>query len=190
MIKDAFDPIEERRRYEEETEREAARVKEIDEQSRYLFGAQFERYFPMYVVSHGAEHALGLIGMKDIIAYVKARSAEIVEKIESEARQTIDELRSEARRLREKNSCDATERSINEYLSKDYRRALDRLHEKASSPDLSISDTDWRKLINEQYASLKRKRKDTCRRICLERTRAEAEEREFYLEDYYPSRWI
>lgn len=46
------------------------------------------------------------------------------------------------------------------------------------------------KEIDEQYASLERKRKDTCRRICLERTRAEAEEREFYLEDYYPSRWI
>ena len=30
MIEDAFDPIEERRRYEEETEREAARVREVD----------------------------------------------------------------------------------------------------------------------------------------------------------------
>ena len=190
MIEDAFDPIEERRRYQEETERESARVKEIDEQSRYLFGAQFDRYFPMYVASHGAVHALDLIGMKDIISYVKVRSAEIVEKIESEARRTINELNSEARRLSEKNIYDATERSINVYLAGDYKRALNRLHNEACDSNRHLTAEQWKGLIETIYTSMENEREKTRGEVALEHARIEAEEREFYLENFLPSKWI
>ena len=190
MIEDAFDPIEERRRYEEETEREAARVREQDEQSRYLFGTQFDRYFPMYVASHGAVHTLDLIGMKDIVAYVRMRSAEMVEKIESEARRTINELNSEARRLREKNIYDATERSINVYLAGDYKKALDRLHNEACNPDRHLTAEQWKSLVEKLYTRMETEREKTRKVVELEHARLEAEEREFYLENFLPSRWI
>ena len=112
-----------------------------------LFGTQFDRYFPMYVASHGAVHALDLIGMKDIITYVRMRSAEIVEKIESEARRTINELNSEARKLREKNIYDATERSIIVYLAGDYKKALGRLHNEACDPDRHLTAEQWKSLV-------------------------------------------
>lgn len=190
MIEDAFDPTEELRLYEEETERESNRVNEQDELSRYLFGTQFDRLFPRYIASHGAEHALDLIGMRDIIAYVKERSAEVVEKIESDARQTIDKLKREERRLSEKNIHDADELFINEFMAGDYKRVIDTLHEKAVSPNQNLSAEEWKNLVERLYTRLENDRKTNLEEIGLEHTRIEAEEREFYLENWFPSKWL
>ena len=57
-------------------------------------------------------------------------------------------------------------------------------------PDCHLTAEQWKSLVEKLYTRMENEREKTRREVALEHARLEAEEREFYLENFLPSRWI
>ena len=140
MIEEEFDPAAARRQYEADVEREAARIREQEEQLNYLFGSQFDRMFKRYLNMHGCEHALDMMDMSQIIQYVQNKEGEIIE--------DLNKRRTEAeKKLQKAEDGFGTDR----YIANLYWESLLKLFGYATDENNRFTAEEWENAVVDEF---------------------------------------